>query len=50
VKLLLVILCAGSVFAQSTATISGRVLDPSGAAIRGANVEAVNEATRFTRR
>jgi outer membrane cobalamin receptor len=35
--------------AQSTATLTGRVLDPSGAAIPGATVNVRNEVTRFAR-
>jgi outer membrane receptor protein involved in Fe transport len=36
--------------AQSTSTITGRVTDPSGAAVIGAAIEAVNESTNFTHR
>ncbi|MEW5974270.1 MAG: carboxypeptidase regulatory-like domain-containing protein [Acidobacteriota bacterium] len=37
-------------FGQATATINGRIVDPSGSAIAGASIEAVNDATKFTRR
>lgn len=40
---------AASLAAQSTATITGRVVDPSGAAVAGARIEAVNDATNFRR-
>ncbi|HEV8524401.1 MAG TPA: carboxypeptidase-like regulatory domain-containing protein, partial [Terriglobales bacterium] len=44
----LFLLCA-SLEAQTTASIEGRVLDPSGAAIAKANVTAVNEETAYSR-
>lgn len=47
--MLFMLLCCNAAFAQSTASISGRVLDPSGAAVQGATVKAVNEDTRFSR-
>ena len=47
---LLAIAVAAPSFAQvTTATIYGRVQDPSGAVIPGASVEAVNEATGITK-
>lgn len=47
--MLFMLLSCNAAFAQSTASISGRVLDPSGAAVQGATVKAVNEDTRFSR-
>lgn len=41
---------AGSAFAQSTASITGRVTDPSGAAVPGAQVSAHSVATGLTRK
>jgi hypothetical protein len=47
---LLAIAIAAPSFAQvTTATIYGRVQDPSGAVIPGAGIEAVNEATGITK-
>ncbi|HYO84494.1 MAG TPA: TonB-dependent receptor, partial [Bryobacteraceae bacterium] len=43
------VLCAAMLRGQSTATISGRVVDPSGATVAGATVEASNPATNFRR-
>lgn len=43
------LLLCGAAFAQDTAAVlEGRVLDPSGAIIRGANVRATNPATGYT--
>src|SRR5262249_39106943 len=45
-----VILAATSLFAQSTAgTISGRVVDPSGAPIAAAEVHVINQVDKNTR-
>lgn len=48
----LALLCISNatvLFAQATATISGRIIDPSGATIAGVAVEASNESTNFKR-
>ena len=47
---LLACIAGAVVRAQSTSTITGRVTDPSGAAVNGAAIEAVNESTNFTHR
>lgn len=49
--LLAAVLCtAGPVLAQSSSgTISGRVVDSSGAAVAGAEVHVINQVDRFTR-
>src|SRR5689334_15915934 len=50
VCLVAALLAASSVFAQSTAgTISGRVVDPSGAPIAGGEVHVINQVDRNTR-
>src|SRR4051812_15201593 len=42
----LLLACSASVFAQeSRGTINGRVMDPSGAIVPGAEVRAINEQT-----
>lgn len=43
------LLSVAALFAQATATISGTVVDPSGATIAGVTVEAANESTNFKR-
>src|SRR5689334_2544480 len=43
------ILSAVPLIAQSTATINGRIIDPSGAIVAGVTVEAANQATNFRR-
>jgi hypothetical protein len=46
--LMLFVSCSGVVRAQSTnASISGRVTDPTGAVIVGAQVAAINTGTNF---
>src|SRR6185312_12063692 len=45
----LLFLIGGAAFGDPTATILGRVTDPSGAAIQGATVKARNEATGIER-
>ncbi len=40
---------AATLAAQSTASITGRVLDASGAVVAGATIEAVNDQTNFRR-
>jgi outer membrane cobalamin receptor len=45
----LLVLFPAALAAQSTATLTGRVLDPTGAAIPGATVTVRNEVTRFAR-
>ena len=47
---LLLLACLPAAWPQATATINGRVLDPSGAVLAGAAIEAANEATGFVRR
>jgi hypothetical protein len=51
-SILLVLTCAGSVFAQagSSGAISGSVKDEKGAAVAGAQVEIINAATGVTER
>jgi len=49
-KWLLFVTSVGLLYAQSTASISGYVLDPSGAAIPGAVVSLTNSVNRFERR
>ncbi len=45
------LLAAGSAFAQSSSgTLTGRVLDPSGAPVAGADVQLINQATKDTRK
>src|SRR5258708_4705032 len=41
--------CASAAAQQTTGTITGRVTDPQGAAIPGANITARSAATGFTR-
>ncbi len=51
-RVLLLFLAAASaapLFAQSTASVSGKVTDPSGSAVPGARVTVVNAVTRFER-
>jgi hypothetical protein len=43
------VLGAGSLFAQATATISGRVVDQAGAVLPGATVLITNTGTGATR-
>ncbi len=49
VVLLAIAVATPSIAQVTTATIYGRVQDPSGAVIPGAGVEAVNEATGVTK-
>jgi hypothetical protein len=45
----LLLACSASIFAQeSRGTINGRVMDPSGAIVPGAEVRAINEQTNVT--
>ncbi|PWT97987.1 MAG: TonB-dependent receptor [Terriglobia bacterium] len=48
-RLVLFLVCASCLWAQSTAQISGTVTDPSGAAIAGAQVIAIDTATGLRR-
>ena len=51
VLLFVCLLASAPVLAQSsTGTVSGRLVDPSGAAIAGAEVRLINEATKDSRR
>src|SRR5262245_14079927 len=45
----LLLSCASAFAQQTTGNVTGRVLDPQGAAIPGATVTAKNPATGFTR-
>lgn len=45
----LISLCASIVWGQATTSLSGTVTDPSGSAIRGAQVTIANASTGFTR-
>jgi outer membrane receptor protein involved in Fe transport len=47
--LVLLLTCASSFAQQTTGNITGRVVDPQGAAVPGATVTAKNAATGFTR-
>jgi hypothetical protein len=45
------LVCAGMLCGQTaTGTVSGRVVDPSGAAVAGADVRLINQETKDTRR
>src|SRR5260221_352331 len=45
-----IVLFAGTMFGQSSSgTISGRILDPSGSAVAGAEVRVTNQVSRSTR-
>ncbi len=46
---LLLSACATAAWGQATTSLRGAVTDPSGSAIRGAKVTAVNPSTNFTR-
>jgi hypothetical protein len=49
--LALLVVCAGILCGQTaTGTLTGRVVDPSGAAVVGAEVRLINQQTRDTRR
>src|SRR5215813_13307143 len=47
--LVLLLSCASAFAQQTTGNVTGRVLDPQGAAIPGATVTAKSTATGFTR-
>ena len=47
--LVLLLSCASAVAQQTTGNITGRILDPQGAAVPGATVTAKNAATGFSR-
>jgi hypothetical protein len=49
VALVLVILCGVSYAQRTTATFAGILTDPSGAVLPGAEVQLINEGTRFAR-
>ena len=46
----MMLLCSLTLWAQSTATLSGQVTDPSGAAVAGAPVTLSNALTGFERK
>ena len=47
--LVLLLTCAPALAQQTTGNITGRILDPQGAAVPGATVTAKNAATGFSR-
>ena len=49
VAVLVIIAVSGVVFAQSTATFTGRVVDPAGGTVPAATVTATNAGTRLSR-